>query len=266
VGGGPAAGLVTAQDELLDVAHAAARAAATELLERYGGPSRAVRAKSSPTDMVSEADVAAERAIRDLLTERRPDDAVLGEEGGDAAGTSGVRWIVDPLDGTTNFLYGIPQWCVSVACEDAAGALAGVILDPLRDEAWDATRDGPARLNGEPVESSALEHLGGALVATGFGYDPGVRARQAAALEGVLPRVRDIRRGGSAALDLAAAACGRVDAYWERGVQTWDVAAGALICARAGLDVRRLEPAHGLAGGLLAAPPAIAGALEALVA
>jgi myo-inositol-1(or 4)-monophosphatase len=257
---------VTDPAELLDVAHDAARAAAAELLQRYGGPSRALRAKSSPTDMVSEADESAERAIRALLAARRPDDAILGEEGGSAAGTSGVRWIVDPLDGTTNFLYGIPQWCVSVACDDADGPIAGVVLDPLRDEAWDATRAGPARLNGEEVEASQIAELGQALVATGFGYDPELRASQAAVLEGVLPRVRDIRRGGSAALDLAAAACGRVDAYWERGVQTWDVAAGALICERAGLEVRRLEPADGLPGGLLAAPPAIAGALTALVA
>jgi myo-inositol-1(or 4)-monophosphatase len=256
---------VTEPGELLEIAHEAARRAGQELLERFGGPRRQVRAKSSPTDMVSEADEAAERAIRALLAQRRPTDGVLGEEGGDVEGSSGVRWVVDPLDGTTNFLYGLPQWCVSVACEDAAGTIAGVVLDPLRDEAWDATRDGPARLNGDAVEASRLTDLGRALVATGFGYDQDVRARQAAVLEDVLPRVRDIRRGGSAALDLAAAAGGRVDAYWERGVQAWDITAGELICARAGLEVRRLEPAGGLAGGLLVAPPAIAGALAALV-
>ena len=137
----------------LDRARTPPRAAGAVLLERFGGPRREVRSKSTPTDLVSEADLEAERALRALLAARRPDDAVLGEEGGDrGAGTSGVRWIVDPLDGTVNFLFGIPQWAVSVACADGDGLVAGVVLDPLRDEIFAATRDGPATRDGEPVE------------------------------------------------------------------------------------------------------------------
>jgi len=252
--------------ELLSIAEDAARAAGAVLLERFGGPRREVRSKSTPTDLVSEADIEAERALRGVLAARRPDDAVLGEEGGDrGAGTSGVRWIVDPLDGTVNFLFGIPQWAVSVACADGDGLLAGVVLDPLRDEVFAATRDGPATRDGEPVEASSRGDLATAMVGTGFAYDAEVRAAQAEVAARVLPRVRDLRRMGSAALDLAWTACGRYDAYYERGLQPWDRAAGELLCARAGLELREL-PAHGaLPAGLLVAPATLAGPLHELV-
>jgi myo-inositol-1(or 4)-monophosphatase len=252
--------------ELLSIAEDAAHAAGAVLLERFGGPRREVRSKSTPTDLVSEADIEAERALRGVLADRRPDDAVLGEEGGDrGAGTSGVRWIVDPLDGTVNFLFGIPQWGVSVACADGDGLLAGVVLDPLRDEVFAATRDGPATRDGEPVEASSRGDLATAMVGTGFAYDAEVRAAQAEVAARVLPRVRDLRRMGSAALDLAWTACGRYDAYYERGLQPWDRAAGELLCARAGLELREL-PAHGvLPAGLLVAPAALAGPLHELV-
>lgn len=254
-------------EELLEVAREAARAASAPLLAAFGGRGRALRSKSTPTDPVSEADLAAERAVRAVLAERRPDDGVLGEEGGEAAGTSGLRWVVDPLDGTVNFLFGLPLWAVSVACEDPAGVRAGVVLDPVRDEEWSATRDGPALLDGrgEPLRASATADLGHALVATGFGYDPEVRAAQAETVGRLLPRVRDVRRLGSAALDLAWAAAGRYDAYFERGVKAWDVAAGGLICARAGLEVRELAPAPPQEGGVLVAPVALAGPLSELV-
>jgi myo-inositol-1(or 4)-monophosphatase len=179
---------------------------------------------------------------------------VLGEEGtGDLAGTSGLRWIVDPLDGTVNFLYGIPQWCVSVAVEDVASeeVLAGVVYDPVRDEEFASDASLPG---------SSCSSLAQALVGTGFGYDSEVRRAQAAVVARVLPEVRDIRRAGSAALDLAWLAAGRLDAFFERGVQRWDVAAGMLLCSRAGLEVRRLDPP-----GVLVAPPAIVEALAALV-
>ena len=252
--------------ELLSIAEDAARAAGAVLLERFRGPRREVRSKSTPTDLVSEADIEAERALRGVLAARRPDDAVLGEEGGDrGAGTSGVRWIVDPLDGTVNFLFGIPQWAVSVACADGDGLLAGVVLDPLRDEVFAATRDGPATRDGEPVEASSRGDLATAMVGTGFAYDAEVRAAQAEVAARVLPRVRDLRRMGSAALDLAWTACGRYDAYYERGLQPWDRAAGELLCARAGLELREL-PAHGaLPAGLLVAPATLAGPLHELV-
>jgi len=261
--------------ELLDVAQAAARAAAEELLARYEHAVEGYDTKTSATDPVSDADRAAEAAIRALLAQRRPGDAVLGEEGGEVGGSgggepTGVRWVVDPLDGTVNYLFGYPQWSVSVAAEDADGAtLAGVVLDPVRGEELSATRGGPLLLGGEPVPVAPARPrastLGVALVATGFAYDAAVRAKQAEVLQRVLPRVRDVRRGGSAALDLAWTALGRCDAYWERGVKAWDVAAGALLCARAGLDLHELPPADGMPAGLLAAPTRLAGELLALV-
>jgi myo-inositol-1(or 4)-monophosphatase len=255
-----------AEAELLAIARAAARASAGELVARFGGRAEAVETKSSPTDLVSEADRAAERAIRALLAERRPDDGVLGEEGGELAGTSGVRWVVDPLDGTTNYLFGIPHWAVSVACEDRDGAVAGVVLDPLRDEEWAATRGGRFLLNGEEQPArGAPPPLGEALVATGFGYEAAVRERQATVAGRVLPRVRDLRRGGSATLDLAWTAAGRLDAYYERGPQPWDEAAGALLCRCAGLEIHRLEASDDGPSGLVAAPAELAGALLDLV-
>ena len=239
--------------DLLDVAREAAREAGALLLGRFGRE-RVLDAKSSPTDWVSEADLLSEEAIRGILARRRPDDGVLGEEGtGDMAGPSGLRWVVDPLDGTVNFLYGIPQWCVSVAVEDVSSGetLAGVVFDPVRDEefASDAALPG-----------STCSELAHALVGTGFGYESAVRRAQASVVARVLPEVRDIRRAGSAALDLAWLAAGRLDAYFERGVQAWDVAAGLLLCSRAGLAVRRLDPP-----GVLVAPPALVEGLAALV-
>jgi myo-inositol-1(or 4)-monophosphatase len=250
--------------ELLALATAVAHEAGAGLRDAFGR-TLTISAKSTPTDLVSEADVATERLIRARIEHARPDDAIMGEEGDDRAGSSGLRWVVDPLDGTVNFLFGIPQWCVSIACEDGDGALAGVVYDPMRDETWAATRDGDATLDGAPVRPPAREGLATALVATGFGYDAAVRESQARVMARLLPRVRDVRRLGAAALDLAWAAAGRYDAYYERGVKHWDVAAGALICARAGLEVHSLAPAPPADGGLLVAPPAIAAELLALV-
>ena len=248
--------------QLLEIAERAARAAAAVLLE-HEGRRDSVHTKSSPTDLVSEADVAAERAIREVLERERPDDAILGEEGADKPGESGVRWVIDPLDGTVNYLFGIRQWSVSVASEGAARV--GVILDPPRGECFRGAEGERPVLDGHPLTASAREDLGTALVATGFGYDAAVRAAQAAQVAELLPRVRDIRRLGSAALDLAWTAAGRYDAYYERGVQQWDVAAGLLICEGVGLEVRRLEARGDLPAGVLVAPPALAGGLEAIV-
>src|SRR5436309_13727232 len=141
----------TDERELLAVARDAAEAAAAELRPRFGERARGVRTKSTKTDLVSDADLAAEQAIRSVLAARRPDDAILAEEGGETAGGE-LRWVVDPLDGTINYLYGIPAYAVSVACEDADGTLAGVVLDPSRDERFEATRSGPPMLNGEPLQ------------------------------------------------------------------------------------------------------------------
>src|SRR5579875_1671350 len=232
--------MTATEDELLQVALDAARAGGAELVRRFGRRQQQVRSKSTPTDLVSEADVSAETAIRAVLGARRPHDAILGEEGG-ATGEGALRWVIDPLDGTTNFLFGVPQWAVSVACEDEQGSLVGVVLDPNHDECFAATRTGPATLNGAPIQRSATDGLATALVATGFGYDSDTRAHQAAVLTRVLPRVRDIRRAGAAAIDLAWLACGRLDLYWERGVKAWDIAAGSLLAERVGLTVERLE-------------------------
>jgi myo-inositol-1(or 4)-monophosphatase len=251
--------------ELLAVANEAAEAAAAELLERYEAAAGPVglATKSSATDPVSEADLAAEAAIRAVLAARRPDDGILGEEGtGDAPGTTGLRWIVDPLDGTVNYLFGLPQWCVSVACDGCAG----VILDPVRGERFEVVAGERATLGSADLRPSARDDLATALVATGFGYDAAIRARQAAVVARLLPQVRDIRRMGSAALDLAWTAAGRYDAFYEYGVQVWDTAVGLMLCSQAGLEVRRLRPHDGLPAGVLVAPAALAEALAAVVA
>ena len=251
--------------ELLDVATAAARAAAIELRARFGRHADGVRVKSTPTDLVSDADLAAEAAIRGVLTDRRPGDSILAEEGG-ASGDGALRWIVDPLDGTINFLFGIPIFAVSIACEDESGTLVGVVLDPNRDECFTASRTGPPCLDGRPLAPARrADSLAQALIATGFGYDSAVRARQAEVVARVLPRVRDIRRAGAAALDLCWSAAGRYDAYYERGLHRWDLAAGGLVAERAGLEVRRLEGTDDDPWGVAVAPPALIDGLLELV-
>lgn len=240
--------------KLLEVAEEAARAGAEVLVPRFGRE-RAVGSKSSPTDLVSEADLASERAIREVIARRRPDDGLLGEEGtGDVPGTTGLRWVVDPLDGTINYLYGHPQWCVSVAVEDADGGVAGVVLDPLRGECFAAARGEGAALNGRPLPPvGEAPTLDAALIATGFGYKGRIRQLQGSLVANLVPLVRDIRRAGSAALDLAWTAAGRHDAYFEFGVQHWDVAAGAIVCREVGLVVQELPGGGDLPPGLAAA-------------
>jgi len=275
---------VSDADALLDVAVEAARMAGALLAERVRhGAERDVSSKSTPTDLVSAADLAAEQAIHELLARRRPHDGFLGEEGGDEQpGSSGLTWVVDPLDGTVNFLFGIPQWCVSVAVRDARGTIAGAVYDPNRDELFTASRDGRPRLvgpagaiemgRGEGREAGAAQsrrsgdELATAMVATGLAYDANVRDAQAKVLARLAPRVRDIRRFGSAALDLTWTAAGRYDAYFERSVKPWDIAAGALICERAGLRVLELPVHENLPWGILVAPPALAEPLLELVA
>lgn len=274
--------------ELLEIAVDAARMAGGLLLERAAAGSESqVSSKSSPTDLVSEADLASESAIRRLLSERRPGDGFLGEEGGGSEGSSGLSWVVDPLDGTINFLFSIPQWCVSVAVRDEREVLAGAVYDPNRGELFTGVRGGGARIaqvtgeaarSGGPDEQSgaaialdarrealAASDMPGVMLATGLAYDARVRAAQAKVLERAVPRVRDIRRFGSAALDLCWTALGRYDAYFERTVKPWDIAAGTLVCEEAGLRVLDLPVHEGLPWGILAAPPRIAPALLELL-
>ncbi|HEX4108160.1 MAG TPA: inositol monophosphatase family protein [Solirubrobacteraceae bacterium] len=260
---------IPAPEGLRAIAEELAREAGGLLHERFlAGRTRAVASKSTPTDLVSEADLASERAIRERLARLRPEDGLLGEEGGDSViGTSGLRWVVDPLDGTINFLFGIPHWCVSVAVQDAGGiTLAGVVFDPLRDELFAACREGPATVDGVALERPERPGtLDEAMVATGFAYDATVRAAQAQVIAGLLARVRDVRRLGAAALDLAWTAAGRYDAYFERTVKLWDIAAGQLLCERMGVEVRALPEAPGLPWGIMVASPAIARELYALI-
>jgi len=229
-------------------------------VERFRAPAVGLRSKSTPTDLVSEADERAERAAVDFIRERRPDDALVAEEGARAGGSSGLRWDLDPLDGTINYLYGLPHWCVSVACSDADGRIAGAILDPSRDELFSATRSGGAWLGTRRLATTAASDLGHALVATGFSYQPAERAAQARIVARIAGGVRDIRRAGSAALDLAWVAAGRLDGYFEVSRNPWDSAAGELLVREAGGAVSWTEHTE-----IVASAPGVHAALLALV-
>ena len=237
---------------LLDLAVRAAQAAGALLVERFHGPASGVDHKSSQTDPVSDADRDAEALIAGLLHAERPGDAVLGEEGAGSAGESGLQWVVDPLDGTVNFLYGIPQWAVSIACRDAGDALVAVVHDPLHGETFSAARDRGCTLNGRQLRIGAPPPLARALVGTGFSYVAAERQLQTALVTRVLPCARDIRRAGSAALDLAWVAAGRLDAFYEHGLAEWDHAAGDLLVREAGGVVVPLPAGGGLREGVLA--------------
>jgi myo-inositol-1(or 4)-monophosphatase len=220
--------------ELRELAVRAARETGALLQHHNVRGLRGLDTKSTATDMVSDADREAEELLVQILTAARPHDALLGEEGAGREGTSGLRWVVDPLDGTTNFVFGYPQWAVSVAVEDEHGPLAGAIYDPSRDELFAAARGRGTTLNGDRVHVRGTHDLSQALIATGFSYDAERRALQAARVADVIPRIRDIRRGGAAAIDLAWVACGRLDGYWESGLNAWDWSAGSLLVTEAG--------------------------------
>ena len=245
--------------ELLELATAVAHAAGRLVRERREVVLRmpVSATKTTPTDVVTESDTAAEELIRERLLAARPGDGLVGEEGASVSGGSGVEWVVDPIDGTVNYLYGIPQYAVSIAAAVEGRVVAGVVHNPAGAETWTATRGGGAALNGRPVRESGCDRLDRALVATGFGYDPRRRARQADLLRNVVPYVRDIRRAGAASLDLCAVATGRVDAYYERGLKAWDLAAGGLIAEEAGAVVAGLRGAAAGEDLVIAAGPAL---------
>ena len=211
----------------------------------FGRRPEGLASKTSVTDPVSDADREAERVIRELLAGERPDDGLVGEEGTRSAAENDRTWIVDPLDGTVNFLYGMRDWGVSIALEDADGLSAGVVFNPVSGECFSAGRGEGAALNGEPIGVTRCARLDHAMVGTGFSYEAPRRAEQAKLLVELLPRVRDIRRPGAAALDLAYVAAGRLDAFYERGLKRWDEAAGVLLVQEAGgvVDELPLEPA-----------------------
>jgi myo-inositol-1(or 4)-monophosphatase len=224
-----------------------------------------VETKSSLTDVVTEYDRASEELIVGALREARPDDGLIGEEGTSIAGESGVHWLIDPIDGTTNYLYALPAYSVSIAAADATGKLAGAVYCPPTDEMFVAHRGGGARLNGAPIQCSPINVIAAALVATGFAYQPERRAAQGRRVAGLLPRVRDIRRFGSAALDLCYVAAGRFDAYYEQWLNPWDCAAGELIAAEAGARSGSFPGAEGEPAGLVVAAPGVFDDLLALL-
>jgi myo-inositol-1(or 4)-monophosphatase len=219
------------------------------------GMTRALRieTKSSPTDLVSQIDKESERLIVERLREARPDDAVLGEEGALGEGTSGVRWVIDPLDGTTNYIYGYPAYAVSIAVEIDGQPQVGVVLDSSAGRMYRAIRGFGAVCDDQPIHVRELPDLSTALVATGFSYEAAQRERQGAVVAQALGRVRDIRRGGTAALDLCHVAAGHVDAYWELDLSPWDYAAGSVIACAAGAEVVYPRAAHGHGPAVVAA-------------
>lgn len=203
------------------------------------------RTKTTDLDVVTVMDTRAEQLLRSRIAQARPDDGVLGEEEGLTAGTSGLSWVLDPIDGTVNYLYDLPAYAVSVAVvvgdptvPGAWAPVAGAVINPRTDELFHARAGGGAHLltveDSVPLRVSAVDHLAGALLATGFAYDLEVRRGQAATVADLLPRVRDIRRMGAAALDLCHVAAGRVDGYWEKDTHVWDIAAGVLVVTEAG--------------------------------
>lgn len=249
--------------ELLQIAVEVAREAAATAREMRGAGVTGIGTKSTATDVVTAADRAVERQVVAALRRIRPADTVLGEEYGSAAGAIGpagpgaVRWILDPIDGTVNYLYDLPQYAVSLAAEVAGEVVAGVVRNAATGDEWTATLGGGAWRAGRRLAGSTRTELAQSLVATGFGYHPDRRAHQAKVLAGLLPRVRDIRRFGAAALDLCLAAEGGVDAYYEKGLNPWDHAAGGLIAREAGLRVGGLAGAAAGPELVIAAPPAL---------
>ena len=217
--------------------------------------------KSSDTDVVTAIDEACERLIRDRILVARPDDGIVGEEGDDVIGTSGVDWVVDPIDGTVNFVYGIPAYAVSIAARRDGEVVVGHVVNIASGVEWGAIAgEGSWRHEGDirhRLSAPRVERLAHALVATGFNYVPEVRARQAAAMAVFIPQVRDIRRIGSAALDLCGLAEGQFDAYLEEGLKPWDLAAGGLVAREAGLVLSGLDGGPG-ERMVMAAHPAIA--------
>ena len=226
----------------------------------------ATSTKSSATDMVTEFDQASEELIVGGLLAARPHDGIVGEEGTDTIGTSGVDWLIDPIDGTTNFLYGLPGWAVSIAARTADDTRVGVVYVPSSDELFTASAGAGAFLNGEQIRCSTTDDLALALVATGFSYSVERRSAQAARVAALLPQVRDIRRLGAAAPDLCNLAAGRVDVYFEQWLGPWDLAAGELIAREAGCLVGSLDggPVHH--SSVLAATPALFAPMRDLIA
>ena len=254
-----------ATDELRELAVDVATAAGTLAHEGRSslgvGQPVAHDTKSTPTDPVTQFDRAAEASIVETLRARRPHDSIVGEEGADHTGSSGLVWHIDPIDGTANFVYDLPAWCTSVAVVDDEGPLAAAVFAPVTNELFSAARGAGATLNGAPLRCSDASVLPLALIATGFNYSPTTRERQAQRVAGLLPLVRDVRRFGSAALDLCFVAAGRFDAYFEEHLNSWDLAAGVLIASEAGAVTSNLSGGAADTGAVVAAAPQVHRAL-----
>lgn len=236
-------GQLKGHQELRSLATRVAEEAGAQALRRRRAGVSVLGSKSAPEDVVTEADRDTETLIRQFLQNARPNDAFLGEEGGSSSGSSGLTWIVDPIDGTVNYLYDLPSWAVSVAVvegdPDPASwtLLAGAVVVPSQTETYSAALGGGATLNGKRIDALEAPDLALSLVATGFTYSAERRIGQATILNGLIGSVRDIRRSGSAAFDLCSVACGRVNAYYESFVNPWDHAAGSIIAREAGAVV-----------------------------
>jgi myo-inositol-1(or 4)-monophosphatase len=247
---------------LLEIALSVTRGAAELARQLRVEGVTGVTTKSTATDVVTAADQATERYVREELHRLRPGDAVLGEEAGQTAGAGTVRWIVDPIDGTVNYLYGIPHYAVSLAAEVDGVMVAGVVRNAATGEEWTATLGGGAWRGELRLTGSEVTQLGQSLIATGFGYAAARRVHQARVVAGLLPMVRDIRRFGAASIDLCYAAEGRVDGYYEKGLNLWDHAAGGLIATEAGLRVGGLSGTPAGPDLLVTAPAGIWSALH----
>ena len=230
--------------ELEHIAAAVAREAASLIAPTYGHADTVGR-KSSPTDVVTSTDLRAEALLTERLAAATPGAGILGEEGGTTAPEARLQWVLDPLDGTVNYLYGVPLFAVSVAAAVDGEVVAGAVTDVMRGETFTARLGGGARLDGEPIAASACTSLASALVLTGFSYHADVRGVQGEVVQRLLSRVRDVRCPGSTALELCWVACARSDAYFQRGTEIWDRAAGALIAAEAGARTELPCPENG---------------------
>jgi myo-inositol-1(or 4)-monophosphatase len=254
---------------LLTLATSIAREAGELAARRRREGVEVAATKSTVVDVVTEADREVERLIRGRLADARPADGILGEEGGGHSGTSGLTWVVDPIDGTTNYLYGIPHYAVSIAVVEGEpdpltwGDVAGVVFNPASGELFSAAVGDGATLDGGPIHVAEPVDFGEALIGTGFAYASEMRGVQGAIVSRLLPSVRDIRRQGTASLDLSFVAAGRLNAYFERTLSPWDHAAGAIIAREAGAVVKGLGDSAPSRDFILAAEPGLAALLEA---
>ncbi len=235
--------------ELLELAKRVGREAG-ELLQKRPTTFE-VSTKTSAIDVVTQMDSQSEAHIVSEILKARPNDGIIGEEGSERTSKSGITWVIDPLDGTVNYLYGLPGWNVSIAAKDSDGVVVGVVVAPTINSTWHASRGGGAFLNEQPIKCNDGVELNRALIATGFAYDLDARPAQLAQLSELLNRIRDIRRNGAAAVDLCHVAMGALDGYFEKGLQEWDLAAGGLIASEAGAKVTTV------AGTTIAAAPSL---------